>query len=606
MLDQYQQEIVNSNEPRIIVEAGAGSGKALPNSTLIPTINGMKRVGEIRIGDFLYDRNGKPTKVLGVYPQGKKEVYKITFGDSREALCCKEHIWYVHKKTWGDKNKFKEYTLNEILKEKIIGNNREAQFYIPISKAIEKEKIDYKIPPYIIGAFLANGCCINHSRLTLSTENDDVPKIICSFIPGLKYKEGYNKYKWQFYFKENKEYNFLMTKDFLKDFQDEICQYSYNKKIPEIYKNGSIEQRLELLQGLFDGDGHITKNGGTVSYSSVSKNLINDIREILWSLGYCSKIYKGKRLDLYKHQDYFITVNIPNSEKEKLFLLKRKIDIALKYKNIKQRKDFDRISIRSIEKMNYEEDMTCFYVDNEEHLFLMNDYIVTHNTRVLIERIKKLILDGVEPSNIVAISFTNMAAEEMKERLIDVPGIGDCFIGTIHSFANRIFKNSNEIYRLYTEEIQDQFMTVLTNLYAKHLTMDKYFIYKTIKKKIDLGQVDESELELRLQPEELYEINVFLGDIENDDYKENVKTLSKKHNVITFDELLKKTTEYFKEINGKVEYLFVDEFQDIGPLEKNFFKALNADNYFYVGDEKQSLYAFKRRKCKFFLKSYKK
>ena len=71
MLDEKQLEIVNSTEPRIIVEAGGGSGKAIPNSTLIPTINGMKKVGEIKVGDFLYDRKGKPTKVLGVYTQGK-------------------------------------------------------------------------------------------------------------------------------------------------------------------------------------------------------------------------------------------------------------------------------------------------------------------------------------------------------------------------------------------------------------------------------------------------------------------------------------------------------------------------------------------------------
>lgn len=223
-------------------------------------------------------------------------------------------------------------------------------------------------------------------------------------------------------------------------------------------------------------------------------------------------------------------------------------------------------------------------------------------TRTLIERVKRLLNDGIEPSNIVCITFTNMAAEEMKERLVDVPGIGDCFIGTIHSFANRIFKNSNEIYRLYTDEIQDQFMTVLTNLYAKYLTMDKYFIYKDTKKKIDLGLLEEHELEIKLTPSELYEINVFMGEIQNQDYKENIKTLCKRHNVITFDELLKKTTEYFKEINGKVEYLFVDEFQDIGPLEKNFFKALNADNYFYIGDEKQAIYGFKGGNVDFFLK----
>lgn len=240
-------------------------------------------------------------------------------------------------------------------------------------------------------------------------------------------------------------------------------------------------------------------------------------------------------------------------------------------------------------------------VDSTEPRIIVEAGGGSGKTRTLIERVKKLLNDGIEPSNIVCITFTNMASEEMKERLTDVAGIGDCFIGTIHSFANRIFKNSNEIYKLYTDEIQDQFMTVLTNLYAKHLTMDKYFIYKDIKKKIDLGILEERELELKLTQSELYEIYVFMDEIENKDYKETIKTLCKKHNVITFDELLKRTTQYFKEINGKIEYLFVDEFQDIGPLEKNFFKALNADNYFYIGDEKQAIYGFKGGNVSYFL-----
>lgn len=222
-------------------------------------------------------------------------------------------------------------------------------------------------------------------------------------------------------------------------------------------------------------------------------------------------------------------------------------------------------------------------------------------TRVLIERIKRLLNDGVEAQNIVAITFTNMAAEEMKERLIDVQGIGDCFIGTIHSFANKIFKNSKEEYKLYTEEIQDQFINVLISLYGKSLTMDRYLIYKDLKHKVDLGILDESDIECTMLPSEMYEIRVFMGETEDNNYPQNIKTLCKKHNVITFDELLKKTTQYFKDINGKVEYLFVDEFQDIGPLEKNFFVSLNADNYFYIGDEKQAIYAFKGGNVSFFL-----
>lgn len=222
-------------------------------------------------------------------------------------------------------------------------------------------------------------------------------------------------------------------------------------------------------------------------------------------------------------------------------------------------------------------------------------------TRCLIERIKRLLNDGIEPQNIVAITFTNMAAEEMRERLIDVQGIGDCFIGTIHSFANKIFKNSDETYKLYTGDIQDQFMSVLISLYAKNLTTDRYLFFKDLKHKVDLGLIQEDEIKASMLPSEMYEIGVFMDGIEDINYPETIATLCKKHNVITFDELLKKTTEYFKEINGKIEYLFVDEYQDIGPLEKQFFIALNADNYFYIGDEKQAIYAFKGGNVDYFI-----
>ena len=244
-------------------------------------------------------------------------------------------------------------------------------------------------------------------------------------------------------------------------------------------------------------------------------------------------------------------------------------------------------------------------VNSNEHNIIVEAGAGSGKTRTLIERIKRLLNDGVEPQNIVAITFTNMAAEEMKERLIDVPGIGDCFIGTIHSFANKIFKNSNEDYKIYTDEIENQFMQVLISLYAKHITMDKFLMYKDLQHKIDLGVSDEGELSSIMLPSEMHEINIFFGDETSNEYPHTINPLCKKHNVITFDELLKKTTAYFKEIGGKVEYLFVDEYQDIGTLEKNFFKALNADNYFYVGDEKQrNLSALNGRERKLFPKSY--
>ena len=85
-------------------------------------------------------------------------------------------------------------------------------------------------------------------------------------------------------------------------------------------------------------------------------------------------------------------------------------------------------------------------------------------TRVLTERVKHLIDNGVQPENIVCITFTNKAADEMRERLNDVDGIGEAFIGTIHSFANRILKASGKRYDLLTAEKEIEIIRYL--LYA--------------------------------------------------------------------------------------------------------------------------------------------
>lgn len=72
---------------------GSGSGKAIPDDTILPTPVGLRRVDEIKVGDYLYNRWGKPTKVLAVYPQGYKKVWEVTFADGRKAKCCSEHLW---------------------------------------------------------------------------------------------------------------------------------------------------------------------------------------------------------------------------------------------------------------------------------------------------------------------------------------------------------------------------------------------------------------------------------------------------------------------------------------------------------------------------------
>ena len=95
----------------ILKSASSGVGKALPNSTIIPTTSGWKSVGEVSKGDYLFDRLGNPTKVLEIFPQGQKEVFEVTFSDGRIALCNDEHLWsyYNYRQTKLNTFNFKRH-----------------------------------------------------------------------------------------------------------------------------------------------------------------------------------------------------------------------------------------------------------------------------------------------------------------------------------------------------------------------------------------------------------------------------------------------------------------------------------------------------------------
>ena len=222
-------------------------------------------------------------------------------------------------------------------------------------------------------------------------------------------------------------------------------------------------------------------------------------------------------------------------------------------------------------------------------------------TRVITERVKYLLKNGAEPSGIVVITYTNLAAEEIKIRLSDVRGISDVFIGTIHSFANKVMRNSsNQSYTLLTSEIYNMFFRELITKYAKFLTFERFLKYMDLRKNADLGIISEIEANSFLSVSEQCEFCIFEGktvpntyEWKDEEYPETVKTLMVKNNTITFNQLLKKATGYFKSINSEMEHLLVDEFQDVGSLEYNFFVSLKSKNNFFVGDDYQSIYGFK-------------
>ena len=127
-----------------VILANGGAGKCLPDSALIPTPCGFVRNGELKAGDYVYSADGKATKVLGVYPQGKKEAYKVTFSDGRYTICNDEHLWGIYTRHGKHLNEwqYSVMSLKEMLekgirknaKSRTIGN---ARFYIPSSPVVE-------------------------------------------------------------------------------------------------------------------------------------------------------------------------------------------------------------------------------------------------------------------------------------------------------------------------------------------------------------------------------------------------------------------------------------------------------------------------------------
>lgn len=362
---------------------GSGSGKALPNDTILPTPNGNKRVDEIKVGDYLYSREGKPTKVLGVFPQGKKEVWEVELKDGRKAKCCDEHLWTVYSRTRNERNREKlvTYTLKDMI-TKGVKNNKGYRFSLPINGPILKDEKQFYIPPYIMGLFLGDASFRSQSSnrcFNFSSPNEELPKAIAQTM-GWSYKRNSLKnYNWTFY----SHGMMIHVEDALREYPELINTYSYNKFIPSDYLNSSVQQRKELLMGLLDTDGHVDENKGRVSYSTTSNRLRDNVVELCRSLGMITTVYMDKREG--RKDCWHIQIMCNKEEKAELFSYKPKKDRAIQYCNSDKRTEHrDRIQIMSIKDLGYETEMTCFLVDNDEHLFLTNDYIVTHNTRVAV------------------------------------------------------------------------------------------------------------------------------------------------------------------------------------------------------------------------------
>ena len=377
------EKLTTSDSAKITVELKPGVGKAEPYSRKIPvpdSPSGYKLMGELKVGDEVFDKNGNPSYIVGIFEQGEQDVYKVTFSDGREAYCTDQHLWTFHVK---NNNEWVTDVTGNIMKY-----YKHKKCYIPACLPVNYPKRNVPIDPWVFGCFIGNGC-LTSDQLQIYAQSDEVPNAI-SEIYNFKFKKITNSHAYIFF---DEDFNEVKTSDFFKDCPELIGMNAHEKKIPECYMYNNVDVRIHLLQGMMDTNGYmeLTNSHVAISYTSGSNTLLTQIRELLYSLGYTGQIN-----DISHDNTYYGTIEfeIPNSAKNYVFSMLSKRIYALLLTDKFNYKGFNNeLQIVDIS-YSHRENCRCIMVNNPDHLYLTQDYIVTHNTFISLYSISKL---GLKP-----------------------------------------------------------------------------------------------------------------------------------------------------------------------------------------------------------------
>ena len=364
---------------------GAGTGKAQPLDSDIMTIRGYKKMKDISVGDKLIDGLGNQTIVTGIYPQGIKPIYKITFSDRTSTLCSDEHIWKVGSySNYKGQLVWKNMTVKELLQTGLRkANNKGWKYRIPVPQ-INCWEDNISIDPYLLGYLIGDGDLGSSKSIKVSIYENDIFEKIDNILKSIGYKlhlcnsednlkKDYNivqiNFEYSNQFKDNTGFVKYIQKLNLR------CN-SLEKHIPKEYLFSSIECRQKLLQGLFDADGYIDHANNYV-FTTSSSQLSADFAFLVRSLGGTDTVvekpsaYKknGKTIVCENHFDHTIKF-----ENDFQFCSSNK-----HLNKIKPKQNGPQRRIIDIEYVG-EQQCQCIMVDSEDHTYMTNDLIVTHNT----------------------------------------------------------------------------------------------------------------------------------------------------------------------------------------------------------------------------------
>jgi hypothetical protein len=397
----------------------AGTGKALVNGSFVQTPDGPRVVESLVPGDIVFGRDGKHVKVTGVFPQGQRKVFTVTFRDGASVTCDGEHRWTVLQRLAH--RKWVTLTTSEIavrgvrfhdLPPRAGRKNQERkegphQYAVPLCDPVEYPAADLPVDPYVLGALIGDGTALGGMPvLCLGYQDTFIGEECARRVPGWVTVHSIPR--------QNPHVQRCQFEDRGPGYRNRLgglftglglAVKSPERFIPRVYLQASVQQRWDLLRGLMDTDG--TSKGNRCEFWSESPQLIRDVAELVQSLGGIAVLRnKGKNLNVKVFECPFLTPRKAGGW-------------SLSWKNPPSR------AITAIKPAGIAE-CTCISVDAEDGLFLTDSFVVTHNTY----------LAGLLPSvlpriRIAYCAYTGKAVQVLRARLDDL-GVHPERVSTIH------------------------------------------------------------------------------------------------------------------------------------------------------------------------------
>lgn len=387
-----------STAPERIIIGGNRGGKAQPVNEPVLTPDGWVEIGKLKIGDVIIGGDGNPCIVTGVFPQGVKPVFKVTFGDGSWTRCCEEHLWKVQTRAerfrWEDKkDSWVVLPLKEIREkwgDRPVAIQRatipECEPWMPRRRTL--------IDPYLLGIVIGDGCIRDGSAVTaISTSDDEIvaaAEAALSEMGGMRLKRSSSRHAG----KAAYDYRIATAEGTNTNHFKDACRAlgllgkrSWEKFVPAEYLFNVREVRLALLQGLMDTDGTVSKpsptcpNKWATSFCTTSPMLAENVAYLVRSLG--GKCSAGKwHRNKYTHKGEKRTgrprvILQIRMHDECPFRLKRKIERWEKWKEVTERTP-NKV-LREID-ADGEAECVCISVSSPDHTYVTRGMIVTHNS----------------------------------------------------------------------------------------------------------------------------------------------------------------------------------------------------------------------------------